>query len=90
MKFQEAANVQYRRTTYYTVFLVKGNGEQAERVELGSTQRKTGSGLLSFIRMESVQKILGEQLPNSEIELTKKTANALRLFGGTIRQEASA
>ena len=91
MTFAQAAKTQYLRDSYYTVWLV---GAKGERVRLGSTQRKSGSGLLSFCSMASVQETLGKYLTPS-VTIKKKTSTAILLsdgwrivFGGTIRQEA--
>lgn len=94
MTFNEAAAKQFRHTSFYTVQLVKDNGS---RVELGSTQRKSGAGLLYCIGSDRVQAIIRAEVPNADaITITKKTAKALHLsngwrieFGGTIRQEAT-
>lgn len=93
MNFQDAASRQYRRTSYYTVNLVKPDAT----IQMGYTQGKSGAGLIWFIRGERAQAILMAHLgEGSEVEITKKTATALHLsngwrveFGGTIRQEAS-
>lgn len=92
MKFSDAARVQYRLSSYYTVQLVKPDGT---KVELGSTMQKTGIGLLKFVssRLDKVR----ELIPNPDtVEMVKKTATALHFsngyrieFGGTIRQEAT-
>lgn len=90
--FQQAAADQYRRTSFYVVFLVSPNGER-ERV--ARTQRKSGSGLLQVMRGEKVQ-TLAATWPNMDAVTFKKFAdrvefsNGWRLeFGGTIREEAA-
>lgn len=93
MRFQDAAERQYRLHSYYTVHLVKDTGEM---VPLGFTQRKTGTGLLVLIGGKAVQETLRMHVPDSDnVTITRKTKTALHLsngwrveFGGTIRQEA--
>lgn len=92
MTFNDAAKKQYLRSSFYTVWLVHPGGKV--RVNLGSTQRKTGAGLLKIIGTPYAQQTIGEHIPNT-VTLTKKTASAILLsngwrieFGGTIRQEA--
>jgi hypothetical protein len=91
MTFAEAARRQYRYHTFYTVFLV---GPAGEREPVGTTQRKSGSGLLAVLRRDSVQERV-RQFPGVESITLKKSADRLAfsngwalVFGGTIRQEA--
>lgn len=91
MTFEQAARVQYRRSSFYAVFLVSPDGT---RQALGSTQRKTGAGLMNLLRGERAQAIV-MAIPGVESVTFKKTASALILsngyrieFGGTIRQES--
>jgi hypothetical protein len=92
MTFAEAARLQHRYGSFYTVWLVDADGT---RRYLGCSQRKSGTGLLKFIGRERVQEVF-KAMPGAEtLEWTKKTADALHLnngmkvtFGGTIRQEA--
>lgn len=92
MTFQEAARMQYRYHSYYTVWLVAPDGT---RTEFGLTQRKSGSGLMAILRSDAGQKRIAG-IPGVAAVTFKKTATALILsngykiaFGGTIRQEAS-
>lgn len=92
MTFEDAARVQYRRQTVYTVCL---SGPDGEREQVGTTSRKSGTGLLTVLKRDSVQAHV-RRLPGAETATLKKTADRLlfsnewRLeFGGTILQEAS-
>jgi hypothetical protein len=89
---EQAANKQYLRSSFYTVWLVGPNGE---RESLGSTQRKTGSSLVRIMREKAVQARLSE-LPGADSATFTKKADRLLIsngwrieFGGTIRQEAT-
>lgn len=92
MTFEQAARLQHRYGSFYTVWLVDADGT---RRYLGCSQRRSGRGLLKFIGRDSVQAVL-KDLPGADtLEWTRKTADALYLsngmritFGGTIRQEA--
>ncbi len=92
MSFKDAANRQHLYGSYYTVWLIAPDGK---REYLGFIARKSGAGLLTFLRGERIQTRM-EQFEGAESITLKKTANALVLsngwriaFGGTIRQEAS-
>lgn len=91
MTFERACRLQYRLHTIYTVYLVGPNGEGEQ---VGTTQRKSGAGLMSVLRQESVQARVA-QLPGAATATFTKTATSLRFsngwrleFGGTIRQDA--
>jgi hypothetical protein len=94
MKFHDAAARQYRRTSYYTVYLVKPDGT---RVELGYTPRKTGQGLLALVYSAAGQATIKIHVPDmNTVEITRRGPGGLDLsngcrieFGGTIRQEAT-
>lgn len=92
MQFENAARAQYRRHSYYTVYLVAPDGA---REEIAHSQRKSGSGLLTVLYRPAVQERI-RQLPGmADARLRKfsdrlEFSNGWRLeFGGTIRQEAS-
>jgi hypothetical protein len=91
MTFSQAARQQYLRHTIYTVVLVGPNGE---REQVATTQRKSGTGLVSILRRESVQARIAQLPGAATATFTKKAtslffSNGWRLeFGGTIRQEA--
>lgn len=92
MTFAEAASRQHLYHSYYTVWLVSPTGE---REYLNFTARKTGTGLMKILRLNSVQDRI-KQFPDAETLTLKKRADRLELsngwqikFGGTIRQEAS-
>ncbi len=94
MTFESAARVQYRFKTYYAILAVGPNGE---RVTCGSTQQKSGRGLLKALGNPAILANIRAAVPNPDgTEIVKKTATALHLsngwrieFGGTIRQEAN-
>jgi hypothetical protein len=93
MTFEQAARRQYRRGTFYVVYLV---GPAGERERLGRTQRRNGAGLRSFLRLPTVQMRFGKFPDSGSIVITRKTASTLEFsngwrmeFGGTIREEAS-
>lgn len=88
----EAARVQYRLHSFYTVQLVTPTGEKEI---VGSTQRKSGSGLLHFVCGSDALKAKLSAIPGMLDGTFKKTAKAIVFsngykieFGGTIRQEA--
>ncbi len=90
--FAEAAERQHRYGSYYTVWYVHPSGE---RVYLGFTARRTGSGLLNLCKSATVQAKLSALIAE-DVEWVKKTKDGINLsnggkvwFGGTIRQEAS-
>jgi len=92
MTFPEAARRQHLYSSIYTVWLVAPDGT---REQIGTTQRKTGSGLRAVLARPSVQERIAK-IPGIEDVRLKKTASALIFtngyrieFGGTIRQEAS-
>lgn len=98
MDFQAAAATQYNRHTYYSVVLASPTCLAIEHaIRLGSTQRRTGNGLLSFIGRDAVQAIIKKNVPDAETAtIIKKTKDMLVLsngwkitFGGTIRQDAA-
>ena len=91
--FAEAADRQFRYNSFYTVFLVEV--ATGARTYLGMTARKTGTGLMTVLRRENVQKFV-TTLPGAADATFTKSATALTLsngyrieFGGTIRQEAT-
>jgi hypothetical protein len=91
--FAQAARAQYLHSSFYTVWLV---GPAGEREYLGSTQRKSGTGLRKFLRDKDVQERVS-RLPDAASATYTKRADRLEFsngwrieFGGTIRQEASA
>lgn len=91
MKFADAARAQYQRHSIYTVYLV---GPDGEREEVGTTQRKSGIGLMTVLWRDSVQERV-RRLPGAESATLKKMAERLVFsngwsleFGGTILQEA--
>jgi hypothetical protein len=93
MSFADAAERQHLYGSYYTVWLVAPDGT---REYLGFTPRKSGDGLLSFLRADRIQERV-KRFEGAESLTLKKTAGALVLsngwkfaFGGTIRQEAGA
>lgn len=93
MDFQTAARVQYLRTSIYTVWLVSPAGE---RTQIGTSQRKAGTALLSVLtRPENLDAFRAKAGDISAVTFKKKAgrvelSNGWRVeFGGTIRQEAS-
>lgn len=91
MRFEDAARAQYQRHSIYTVYLV---GPDGEREQVGTTSRKSGTGLLTVLGRDSVQARV-RLLPGAETATLKKTAERLVFsngwsleFGGTIRQES--
>ena len=92
MTFADAQQRQYLYRTVYTVWLV---GPAGEREQVGTTQRKSGTGLMSVLRRESVQTRIAALPGAASATFTKRAdrlefSNGWRLeFGGTIRQEAS-
>jgi hypothetical protein len=91
MSFTEAARAQYLHSSFYTVFLIGPNGE---REMVGTTQRKSGSGLLKVLGSKAVQARVA-LTPDAETATIKKTSGKIVFsngwsleFGGTIRQEA--
>jgi len=91
--FAKAAADQHRANSFYTVFLV--NTATGERTYLGSTARKTGTGLMLILEKSYVQDHIAT-LPGMAEATFRKTATALVIsngyrieFGGTIRQEAT-
>lgn len=93
MTFQDAANRQYLHSSIYTVFLIDPDGT---REQIGTTHRKSGTGLMNVLRREPVQeKLSAMPIMLGDVRL-KKTASALIFtngyrieFGGTIRQESN-
>lgn len=92
MDFQTAARIQYRHNSIYTVYLVAPDGT---REYLGTTQRKSGIGLMAILRRDSVQERM-KSLPGADTARFTKHADRLALsngyrieFGGTIRQESA-
>ena len=91
VKIQDAARAQYRRHSIYTVYLT---GPAGEREEVGTTQRRSGQGLLIVLRCASVQARV-RRLPGAAAATVTKRADRLIFsngwcleFGGTLLQEA--
>ena len=85
MKFKDVA-------TFYTVWLVGPNGE---RESLGSSGRKSGSGLRAILWTPAVQARVKQFNGVEELRMESKAdrllfSNGWRIeFGGTIRQESA-
>jgi hypothetical protein len=92
--FQEAAEMQYLRSSYYTVWVVSPEGT---RTYLGCTARKSGTGLINVVTGSGHKKFceVFSGLDSNLTTLEKKTKDTLILragwkvtFGGTIREES--
>lgn len=90
----EARARQYRYGTIYCVYLIAPDGTKHP---LGTTARKTGTGLMNLLRTEKAQATVARLVPDAATATFKKSADRLTVsngwavtFGGTLIQEAEA